>query len=131
LLAGPGAGQGTAERRVRRADLEVVLGRLVARAEQERLGGVAVVVLDGQHHARLGDPVVRRVLADDGLAQDVVDPADPGLAVVAPDDAVGIAAAGGVLRVHQFGPLPEQAAVGVRGQPRACRGGHDVLLFGL
>src|SRR5690606_30798919 len=64
------------ERRVRRVDLEVASAAFLARCEQERLGVVIAVVLDGQHHAGLGDPVVGRGLADFRVAQELLQVTD-------------------------------------------------------
>lgn len=72
LLAGPGACDRGAERRLQRIDLHaVVLGS--PHAEQERFGVAGLVVAHRQDHAGFGDPVVGWVFADHRIHEQVVD----------------------------------------------------------
>jgi hypothetical protein len=73
--------QRRAQRRLRRADRQIILGVFFAVRHQESGGELVGLIPHGHHHAGLGDAVIRWLVSDDGVAEKSLKPADPARAL--------------------------------------------------
>ncbi|OCB28333.1 hypothetical protein A5675_08165 [Mycobacterium malmoense] len=83
-----------------------------ARTQKEGLDLTGVLVADRQNHAGFGDSVVGRILADDGIDQQVMDPLNPQPPCAA--DGVAVFVGVGVARLPQGGQFALESPVGLR-----------------